>query len=173
MGITLITGASRGIGAATALLAARSGYDVAINYMHHREKAEEIAHEIEALGRRALVVQADVSNPDDVGRLFKTLDKEMGTIQGLVNNAGTLEPQMKFEQMEADRIGRVISTNIIGTMLCARESVRRMSWANGGQGGAIVNVSSIAAKTGSPFEYVDYAASKGAIDSFTIGLAKG
>jgi len=168
----VITGASRGIGAATARLAARRGYAVCVNYRAAREAAHALVAELEAAGSAALAVQADVGVESDVQRLFETADARLGPLRGLVNNAGVLETQMRVEAMDAARIQRVFATNVIGAFLCAREAVRRLSTAHGGQGGAIVNVSSGAARLGSPGEYVDYAASKGAIDTLTIGLAQ-
>lgn len=171
-GIVLITGASRGIGAATARLAAARGYAVCVNYRRHLEAAEAVVKEIEQAGGRAVAVQADVSVEDDVLRLFEECDTWLGRPTALVNNAAILETQMRVEAMDAARIQRVLATNVIGPFLCAREAVKRMSTAHGGAGGAIVNVSSGASRLGSPNEYVDYAASKGALDTFTIGLAK-
>jgi NAD(P)-dependent dehydrogenase (short-subunit alcohol dehydrogenase family) len=168
----LITGASRGIGAATAKLASQRGYAVCVNYRQNEAAANQVVGEIVAAGGRAVAVAADISIEADVVRLFKTCDRQLGRVSALVNNAGIIETQMRVEQMDADRIRRVLATNVIGSFLCAREAVRRMSTKHGGAGGAIVNVSSGAAKVGSPGEYVDYAASKGAIDTFTIGLAK-
>lgn len=168
----LITGASRGIGAATACLAAARGYAVCVNYRSRRAEAERVAATIREAGGQALVVGADVAVEADILRLFATIDDEMGALTALVNNAGVLESQMRLEDMSRDRLARVFATNVIGSMLCAREAVRRMSTARGGAGGAIVNVSSRAARLGSPNEYVDYAATKGAIDTFTIGLAR-
>jgi NAD(P)-dependent dehydrogenase (short-subunit alcohol dehydrogenase family) len=170
--VLLVTGASRGIGAATARLAAARGYAVAVNYRSNRDAAETVVREIERLGRRAVAIQADVSREVDVHRMFDEIDRSLGRITGLVNNAGVLEHQMRLDSMTAERLTRVFATNIIGAFLCAREAVRRMSTARGGHGGAIVNVSSGAARLGSPGEYVDYAASKGAIDTMTIGLAR-
>ena len=169
--IILITGASRGIGAATAGLAAARGYHVAVNYRADRASAERVVAGIRDLGGTAIAVAADVANEDDVGRLFTTVDRELGPLTALVNNAGTLERQMRVESMDAARISRVLATNVTGTLLCAREAIKRMSTARGGRGGAIVNVSSMAARLGGPGEYVDYAASKGAVDALTIGLA--
>ena len=163
----IVTGGSRGIGAATARLAAQRGYAVCVNYLHDRAAAEEIAGTIP----KAMAVQADIGVEDEVVRLFQTVDREFGGLTALVNNAATLESQMRLEQMDAARMQRMFSTNTIGTMLCSREAVRRMSTKRGGAGGAIVNVSSGAARWGSPGEYVDYAATKGAIDTFTVGLA--
>ncbi len=170
-GVILVTGAGRGIGAATAKLAAGHGYRVCVNYVRDREAAHGVVDEIEAVGGRAIAVQADVSIEGDVERLFTAVDRDLGTLTALVNNAGILDTQMRVEQMGAQRLRRVFATNVIGAFLCAREAVRRMSTAYGGSGGTIVNVSSGAARLGSAGEYVDYAASKGAIDTFTIGLA--
>ncbi|WP_026969580.1 SDR family oxidoreductase [Algoriphagus terrigena] len=172
MKTVLITGASRGIGAATALLAAKSGYAVVIHCLKSRKEADSIADQVAALGSNAFVVQADISKPKEIERMFTLVDREVGSIYGLVNNAGILEKQMRFESMDSARLSRIMQTNVLGTMLCAKEAILRMSTKYGGQGGSIVNVSSIASKTGSPFEYVDYAASKGAIDTFTLGIAK-
>ncbi len=168
----LITGASSGIGAATALQAARMDYTVVVHYLQNRKGADSVADSITKMGAKARVVQADISKPDEIVRMFDWIDREVGPLYGLVNNAGILELQTRLEQMDSARLIRVMHTNLIGTMLCAKEAVLRMSTKFGGNGGAIVNVSSLAARTGSPFEYVDYAASKGAIDTFTIGLAK-
>lgn len=170
--IILITGGSRGIGRATSLLAAQQGYAVAVNYRVNRAAAEQTVSEIQRAGGTAIAVGADVSIESEVIRMFEEVDAKLGRLTALVNNAGILEQQMRVETMDAARISRIFSTNVIGSFLCAREAVRWMSIRNGGQGGAIVNVSSIAARTGSPGEYLDYAASKGAIDTFTIGLAK-
>jgi NAD(P)-dependent dehydrogenase (short-subunit alcohol dehydrogenase family) len=172
MPVMLITGASRGIGAATARLAARRGYAVCVNYRQSRTAAEDVVREAIASGANACAVAADVSIEADVVKLFEACDRELGPVTALVNNAGILETQMRVEQMDAARIGRILATNVIGPFLCAREAVRRMSRNHGGSGGAIVNVSSGAARLGSPNEYVDYAASKGALDTFTIGLAQ-
>jgi NAD(P)-dependent dehydrogenase (short-subunit alcohol dehydrogenase family) len=170
--IVLVTGASRGIGAATAMLAAKRGYAVAVNYRSDRVRAEEVAATVRASGVSAIAVQADISKEDEVIRLFDTVDSQLGPLTALVNNAGILEKQMRVESMPADRLQRVLATNVVGTILCAREAVRRMSTKLGGQGGSIVNVSSMASRLGSPNEYVDYAASKGAVDTFTIGLSR-
>ncbi len=169
--VLVITGASRGIGAATARLAGANGYAVCVNYRENREAAEEVARDIERAGSRSIAVQADVANEDDVERLFDAADR-LGTLSGLVNNAGILERQMRVVAMDASRLQRIFATNVVGAFMCAREAVRRMSTRHGGAGGAIVNVSSVAARSGSPGEYVDYAASKGAIDTLTIGLAQ-
>lgn len=170
--VVLITGASRGIGAATARLAGRRGYRVCVNYRRDHEAANAVVDSITTAGGRAIAVPADVANEADVARLFRTCDEALGTLWGLVNNAGVLERQMRVETMEVDRLQRVFATNVFGAFMCAREAVRRMSTKNGGRGGAIVNVSSAAARLGSPGEYVDYAASKGALDTLTIGLGR-
>ncbi|HXD76083.1 MAG TPA: SDR family oxidoreductase [Vicinamibacterales bacterium] len=170
--ILLVTGGSRGIGAATARLAAARGYDVCINYRSNKDAASRIVADVEAAGRRAVAVAGDVSIEGDVVRLFEECDKRLGALDALVNNAAILEQQMRLDAMDARRIARVLSTNVIGPFICAREAVRRMSTKYGGRGGAIVNVSSGAAKLGSPNEYIDYAASKGALDTMTTGLAK-
>ncbi|MCY1267444.1 putative oxidoreductase YgfF [compost metagenome] len=172
MKVMLITGASRGIGAATALLAAERGYAVGINYHRQREAAEALAQRIEAAGGRAVAIGADVSSEEDVLRMFRELDQSLGRLDVLVNNAGILEQQMRLENMDAARLQRVFAINVTGSFLCAREAVKRMSIRHGGKGGSIVNVSSMASRLGSPNEYVDYAAAKGAIDSMTIGLSK-
>jgi NAD(P)-dependent dehydrogenase (short-subunit alcohol dehydrogenase family) len=170
--ILIVTGGSTGIGAATALLAARRGYAVCISYLQQREKAAEVVRAIESERGRVIAVQADISLESDVVRLFETVDRELGPLTALVNNAATLERQMRLDSMDAARLQRVFAVNAIGPILCAREAVRRMSTRFGGKGGSIVNVSSGAARSGSPGEYVDYAASKGAVDTMTIGLAK-
>jgi NAD(P)-dependent dehydrogenase (short-subunit alcohol dehydrogenase family) len=170
--IILMTGGSRGIGAATARLAAQEGYAVCVNYRSRAGEAAEIVRGIEAAGGRAVAVQADVAIEADVVRLFETCDRELGTLSALVNNAGILETQMRVEQMDAARLQRVFATNVFGAFMCAREAVRRMSTRHGGAGGGIVNVSSVAARLGSAGEYVDYAASKGAMDTMTVGLAQ-
>jgi NAD(P)-dependent dehydrogenase (short-subunit alcohol dehydrogenase family) len=170
--IALITGASRGIGAATARLAASRGYAVCINYRSNVAAAESVVSDIIALGGRGVAVQADVAIEADVVRLFQACDAQLGTLTALVNNAGVLETQMRVDAMDAARLQRVFAANVTGSFICAREAVKRMSTRHGGAGGAIVNVSSGASRLGSPGEYVDYAASKGAIDTFTIGLAQ-
>ena len=170
--VLIITGASRGIGAATARIAGRSGYVVCVNYLKNKAAAKQIVEEINADGGRALAVGADISREEEVVKLFCTVDDKLGKISALVNNAGILETQMRIEDMNAARLKRVFLTNVIGNFLCAREAVKRMSTKNGGKGGAIVNVSSAAARLGSAGEYVDYAASKGAVDTFTRGLAQ-
>lgn len=170
--IVLITGASRGIGAATARLAAERGYAVCVNYRRNPEAAERIVRDIESAGGRAIAVAADVSAESDVVRLFEACDRRLGTLTALVNNAAMLEAQMRLDEMDAGRLQRVFATNVIGAFMCCREAARRMSTKWGGVGGAIVNVSSAAARLGSPGEYVDYAASKGAVDTLTLGLSK-
>jgi NAD(P)-dependent dehydrogenase (short-subunit alcohol dehydrogenase family) len=170
--VLLVTGGSRGIGAATARLAAARGYAVCLGYHRRRDAAEAVVADIVAAGGRAVPVAADVAAEADVVRLFETCDSELGPVSALVNNAGILDTQMRVEAMDAARITRILATNVVGAFLCAREAVRRMSTARGGRGGAIVNLSSGAARLGAPGEYVDYAASKGAIDTFTIGLAQ-
>ena len=170
--ILLVTGGSRGIGAATARLAAARGYAVCLSYRSNAAAADAVVADIERAGGNAVVAQADVASEADVLRLFETVDTRLGRLSALVNNAGILERQTTLSEMDAGRWQRVLAANVIGSFLCAREAVRRMSTRRGGAGGAIVNVSSMAARLGSPGEYVDYAASKGAIDAMTIGLAK-
>ncbi|MCC7375125.1 MAG: SDR family oxidoreductase [Verrucomicrobiales bacterium] len=170
--VVIVTGASRGIGAATARLAGAQGYSVCVTYRHNEKAARQVVADLEAIGARAVAVQADVSVEDDVVRLFETADRTLGTLVGLVNNAGVLEVQTRVAAMDAARIHRVLATNVVGAFLCAREAVRRLSTRRGGSGGAIVNVSSAASRLGSAGEYVDYAASKGAVDTMTIGLAQ-
>ena len=168
----LITGAGRGIGAACALLAAARGYRVCVNYRSDAAAATDVVAAIEAVGGSAFAVQADVSDEDAVRGLFDQVDRRCGRLDALVNNAGILARQMRVEQMDAARINRILATNVTGSFLCAREAVRRMSTRHGGSGGAIVNVSSRAAVLGSSGEYVDYAASKAALDALTVGLSK-
>jgi NAD(P)-dependent dehydrogenase (short-subunit alcohol dehydrogenase family) len=170
--VIVVTGGSRGIGAATALMASRRGYAVCVNYASNASAAEGVVERIVATGGRALAVQADVASELDVIRLFENVDRELGRITALVNNAGILGLHSRVDQMDAARLTRVLATNVTGSFMCAREAIRRMSTRHGGNGGAIVNVSSMGARLGSPGEYVDYAASKGAIDTFTIGLAR-
>jgi NAD(P)-dependent dehydrogenase (short-subunit alcohol dehydrogenase family) len=170
--VIVVTGGSRGIGAATARLAADRGYAVCVNYVRNREAAERVVADCRRAGAEAVAVQADVAAEAEVVRLFETVDRELGRLTALVNNAGILEKQMRVEDMDAGRIARVFAVNVTGSFLCAREAVRRMSTRRGGSGGAIVNVSSGAARFGSPGEYVDYAAAKGAIDTLTVGLSK-
>lgn len=168
----LITGAGRGIGAATAFLAAEKGYRVCINYLNNKEAAKELVSKIVETGRTAKLYQANVADEVQVNDLFEQIDKDFGKIDALVNNVGILEKQSRVDALTVDRLQRVFKSNVISLFLCSREAVKRMSTNYGGRGGSIVNVSSIAALTGSPNEYVDYAASKGAIDTMTIGLAK-
>lgn len=167
----LITGASRGIGAATALLAAEHGFSIAINYVKSEEAAEQLAEMIRAGGGKAEIFRADVSREAEIVRLFAEVDQKLGNLTCLVNNAGTLEQQSLVEDISWSRLQRVFELNTFGLFICCREAIKRMAFKHGGNGGTIVNVSSIAARTGSPFEYVDYAASKGAVDSLTLGLA--
>ena len=172
MSVVLITGGSRGIGAETAKLMAARGYAVCVNYLHNRDAAESVVRDIVSAGGRAIAVQADVASEADVVRLFATVDRELGPLTALVNNAGILERQSRVDAIDAARIGRIFATNVTGAFICAREAVKRMSTARGGMGGAIVNVSSRAAVLGAPGEYVDYAASKASLDTLTVGLAK-
>jgi NAD(P)-dependent dehydrogenase (short-subunit alcohol dehydrogenase family) len=169
--ILVVTGGSRGIGAATARLAAERGFAVAISYKRDQQAAAAVVDGITAGGGRAIAVQGDVSIDADVCRLFTEVDQQLGRLSALVKNAGILETQTRVDQITADRLQRIFATNVTGPFLCAREAVRRMSTRHGGSGGVIVNVSSAAARLGGPGEYVDYAASKGAIDTMTIGLA--
>lgn len=171
-GTVVVTGAGRGIGAATARLAAQRGYAVCVNFRRDATAAQRVVEEIRAGGAAGLAVQADVAREADVVRLFDEARDSLGPVTALVNNAGMLEQQMRVDEMSVGRFERVFATNVLGAFLCARDAVRRMSTRHGGTGGAIVNVSSIASVLGGPNEYVDYAASKGAIDTFTIGLAR-
>ena len=177
----LVTGASRGIGAAAAVACARQGWDVAVNCARDTAAAEAVAAQVRALGRRAIVVPADVADEAAVLAMFARVDAELGPLHGLVNNAGVIDVQARVQDMSVARLQRMFGINVIGNIVCAREALKRMSTAHGGerglpagsaQGGSIVNLSSVAAKLGAPGWYVDYAASKGAIDSFTIGLAR-
>ena len=170
--VLVVTGGGRGIGAAIARLAAQRGYAVCLSYLSKRDAAGEVVASIAAKGGVALAVQADVAVEADVVRLFKQVDASLGRVTALVNNAGILEQQSRVEDMDAARISRIFATNVIGSFVCAREAVRRMSSRHGGVGGAIINLSSRASRLGSPGEYVDYAASKAAIDTLTVGLAK-
>jgi NAD(P)-dependent dehydrogenase (short-subunit alcohol dehydrogenase family) len=170
--VVIVTGGSRGIGAATAYLAAARGFRVCVNYLRQERVAEEVVAAIRQRGGTAVAVKADVSSESDVVRLFECSDRELGPLTALVNNAGTVERQSSLDGIDAARLQRVFATNVFGSFLCAREAVRRMSTKHGGQGGSIVNVSSGASRIGSPHEYIEYAASKGAIDTFTLGLAK-
>jgi len=170
--LVLITGGSRGIGAATALLAARQGYAVAVNYTANSLAADEVVRQIRQSGGQAMAVQADVANEAQVVAMFEKIDAKFGRLSALVNNAGVVDQITRVEAITLARLQRMFEINVFGSFLCAREAVRRMSTLHGGLGGAIVNVSSAAARLGSPGQYVDYAAAKGAIDTFTMGLAK-
>jgi NAD(P)-dependent dehydrogenase (short-subunit alcohol dehydrogenase family) len=170
--VVIVTGGGRGIGAATARLAAARGYAVCLNYLNRREPAEEVVRYITDRNGQAIALQADISSEADVVSLFRQADSQLGRVSALVNNAGTLGRQTRLDSMEASRIDKIFAVNVVGSMICAREAVKRMSTRHGGSGGAIVNVSSGAAKYGSPGEYIDYAASKGAVETFTVGLAR-
>jgi NAD(P)-dependent dehydrogenase (short-subunit alcohol dehydrogenase family) len=170
--VLLITGGSRGIGAATALQAARRGYAVAVNYATNSLAADEVVRTIRAGGGTAITVQADVGDEAQVLSMFEKVDAKLGRLTALVNNAGVVDTQARVDEMSVARLERMLRINVIGSFVCAREAVRRMSTRHGGSGGVIVNLSSAAARLGSPGQYVDYAASKGAIESFTVGLAK-
>ncbi|MFY7859645.1 MAG: SDR family oxidoreductase [Limnohabitans sp.] len=170
--VLLVTGGSRGIGAATALLAAQQGWSVAVNYTANSLAADEVVRQIRASGGHAISIQADVADEAQVLRMFEHIDAKMGRLQGLVNNAGVVDMTARVDEMSVARWKRMFDINVIGSLICAREAVRRMSTRHGGEGGSIVNVSSAAARLGAPGQYVDYAAAKGAIDAFTIGLAK-
>ncbi|MDM0107352.1 SDR family oxidoreductase [Variovorax sp. J22R24] len=170
--VLLITGGSRGIGAATALQAARRGYAVAVNYASNSLAADEVVRTIRAGGGTAITVQADVGDEAQVLAMFEKVDAKLGRLTALVNNAGVVDMQARVDEMSVARLERMLRINVIGSFVCAREAVRRMSTRHGGSGGVIVNLSSAAARLGSPGQYVDYAASKGAIESFTVGLAK-
>ena len=170
--VLIVTGGSRGIGAATALMAAQQGWSVAVNYAANSLAADEVVRAIRATGGHAITVQADVADEAQVLRMFETIDAKLGRLNGLVNNAGVVDVTARLDEMSVARWRRMFDINVIGSMLCAREAVRRMSTRHGGAGGAIVNLSSAASRLGSPGQYLDYAAAKGAIDAFTIGLAK-
>lgn len=170
--IAVITGGSRGIGAATARRMASDGWDVAISYATRAEEAERVVRECREFGVRAEAIRADVGRDDDVVNLFHVIDEQLGTLRALVNNAGIVGPKARVDALDSTRIALMFAVNVVGAFGCAREAVRRMSTAVGGMGGVIVNVSSAAARIGSPGEYVDYAASKGAVDTLTLGLAK-
>lgn len=170
--VLLVTGGSRGIGAATALLAAAKGYAVAVNYAAQAAAANEVVGRIRSQGGKAIAVQADVADESAVLRMFETIDTQLGRLTALVNNAGVVDVAARVEEMTVARFKRMFDINVLGSFVCAREAIRRMSTRHGGTGGAIVNVSSAASRLGAPGQYVDYAAAKGAIDVFTIGLAK-
>ncbi len=171
-GVMIVTGGGRGIGAATARLAAKRGYAVCVNYLSDRASADSVVQDIRDEGGSAIAVPGDVASEKDVIHLFSECDRSLGPLTALVNNAGIVARSSRVEAMDAERLQRMFATNVIGAFLCAREAVKRMSKKHGGKGGAIVNLSSAAARLGSPGEWVDYAASKGAIDTMTIGLAK-
>jgi len=170
--VLLVTGGSRGIGAAVALLAARRGWDVAVNYAADQASAERVAAQARELGVRAMAVRARVEHEDEVLAMYRAVDAQLGPVAGLVNNAGVVDRAARVDEMSVARLRRMFEINVIGSFVCAREAVLRMSTRHGGAGGAIVNLSSAAARLGAPGQYVDYAASKGAIDTFTQGLAK-
>jgi len=170
--LILITGGSRGVGAATARLAAQRGYDVAISYVSNESAAQAVVADVQLLGRKALATRADSADPRQVADLFEAIDREFGRIDVLVNNAGVLALQSRVEALDFERMQRIFAVNAIGPILCAQQAVRRMSYRHNGAGGVVINVSSASARLGSPNEYVDYAASKGALETFTIGLAK-
>lgn len=170
--LILITGGSRGVGAATARLAAAQGYDVAISYVANEAAALGVVADVQSLGRRGLAIRADSADPEQLAQLFAAIDENFGRIDVLVNNAAIIAPQSRFEDIDVARMQRILATNTIGPMLCAQHAVKHMSTRHGGKGGSVINVSSGAARLGSPNEYVDYAASKGALESFTIGLSK-
>ncbi len=170
--VLLVTGGGRGIGAATALLAARRGYAVAVNYASNSLAADEVVRAIRAAGGKAIAVQADVGDETQVVAMFEQVDAKLGRLTALVNSAGVVDVRARVDEMSAARLERMFRINVVGSFVCAREAVRRMSTRHGGTGGVIVNLSSAASRLGSPEQYVDYAASKGAIDTFTLGLAK-
>jgi len=170
--VLLVTGASRGIGAACALRAADAGWDVGVNFHRDEAAAEAVAAQVRARGRRACTLRADVASEGAVGAMFKELDAELGPLGGLVNNAGIVDVAARVDEMSAARVARIFNVNVVGAFVCAREAVQRMSTRHGGRGGVVVNLSSAAARLGSPGIYVDYAASKAAIDNFTLGLAR-
>lgn len=171
--VLLITGGSDGIGACTAYLASKQGYTVCINYRQNKAAADKIVNDIKGNGGQAFAFQADVSDEAQVVSMFKAIDQHVGTLTALVNNAGIIvEPQQKLSEMSGERLEKIFSVNVIGSFLCAREAIKRMSAKNNGAGGVIINVSSMASQHGSPFEYIDYASTKGAIDTMTVGLSK-
>ena len=169
--VAIVTGASRGIGAATAVKLAEDGFDIGINYLSDTAAAKQVEQAVRAVGRDAVLVQADVANEEDVAAMFEQVEQQLGVPAALVNNAGILFQQARLVEMDAARMEKVLRTNVVGAMLCCKQAVLRMSTSTGGQGGVIVNVSSAAARLGSPNEYVDYAATKGALDTLTVGLA--
>ena len=171
-GLLIVTGGSRGIGAATAIKAAAEGWDVAVNYARDAQAADRVALRVREAGQKAITVQGDMNEEADILRLFQTAEAELGPVKGLVNSAGTTGMGTRVEDMSADAMRGVINLNVIGLMLCSREAVRRMSTKNGGTGGRIVNLASAASRLGGPNEFVHYAASKGAVDSFTLGLSR-
>jgi len=170
--VAIVTGASRGIGAATALRLASDGFDVCVNYLNNEQAANAVVENIRSMGQKAIAVKADVAKENDVKRLFEIVDKDIGTLNTLVNNAGILLPQSRLVDMNEERINKLLTTNVTGYFLCCKEAIKRMSTLYGGHGGTIINVSSAASRLGSAGEYIDYAASKGAIDTLTIGLSK-
>jgi len=170
--VVLVTGGGRGIGAATCILAAQKGWDVAVNYAANAEAAQQVVKQIQATGARAIAVQADVADEAQVLAMFKRVKAELGPLQGLVNNAGVIDVYARLDEMSMARWRRMFDINVLGSMLCAREAILQMSTKHGGQGGSIVNLSSAASRLGAAGQYLDYAAAKGAIDSFTLGLAK-
>ena len=170
--IALVTGASRGIGAATALRLASDGFDVCVNFLNNEHAAKSIVKKIESMGAKAIAVQADIAKQNQVEHLFQVVDNELGRLNALINNAGILLPQSRLVDMDETRINQILTTNVTGYFLCCKEAIKRMSTSFGGNGGTIVNVSSAASRLGSAGEYIDYAASKGAIDTLTIGLSK-
>lgn len=170
--VLLVTGGSRGIGAATSLLAAEKGWAVAVNYTANPKAADDVVAQIKQKGGEAMSVQADVANEEQVMAMFEKVRSTLGPLQGLVNNAGVVDVSARLDQMSMARWRRMFDINVLGSMLCAREAIRQMSTLHGGQGGSIVNLSSAAARLGAPGQYLDYAAAKGAIDSFTLGLSK-
>lgn len=170
--VLLVTGGSRGIGAATSLLAAQRGWAVAVNYTANSQAADDVVTQIQKAGGEAMSVQADVANEEQVLAMFEKVRSTLGPLQGLVNNAGVVDVSARLDQMSMARWRRMFDINVLGSMLCAREAIRQMSTLHGGQGGSIVNLSSAAARLGAPGQYLDYAAAKGAIDSFTLGLSK-
>lgn len=170
--VVLITGGSRGVGAETAILAAKKGWDVCLSYRNRESDAADVVSEVERCGRRALSLRADIGSEEDVISLFENIDDKFGKLDALVNNAGIITPQSPLAEMSIARLQNIFNINVVGSFICAREAIKRMSISHGGKGGAIVNLSSAAARIGSPNEFIDYAASKGAIDTMTLGLSK-